>query len=173
MRGRIESRGVHAGGCSGARAMLLSCEEMERETEELRVELENREADRAKTNLRNVRSWLSVARPRDDLEEARDKRRMALGEWLLGHPKFEEWQAAECSSMLWLYGYVFVRYLYLSSKLHILHASYVCNLTAYIAQLFGRGYPDKKRILGLQVPERLVLFAGSYNILSRLKQQAD
>ena len=73
--------------------------------DELRIEVENREIDRARENLRHVRTWLSVARPRDDLEEASDKRRILLGDWLLEHPKFQRWQSKGKSSMLWLYGF--------------------------------------------------------------------
>lgn len=73
--------------------------------DKLRIEVENREIDRARDNLRHVRNWLSVARPRDDLEEASDKRRMLLGDWLLEHPKFRAWQSKGHSSMLWLYGF--------------------------------------------------------------------
>ena len=73
--------------------------------DELRIEVENREHDRAEKNLRHVRNWLSSARPRDDLAEASDKRRVPLGDWLLEHPQFQRWQSKGHSSMLWLYGF--------------------------------------------------------------------
>ena len=73
--------------------------------DEMRAELESREIEKAKENLRNVRNWLSAALPREDLLAAKDKRHMDLGDWLLDHPRFRQWQSADQSSLLWLYGF--------------------------------------------------------------------
>lgn len=71
----------------------------------LMMEIENREIEKAKQNLHNVRTWLSVAMPWDDLLVAREKRDMLLGDWLVNNEKFQQWQNSEKSIMLWLYGF--------------------------------------------------------------------
>ena len=73
--------------------------------DDLRTELENREIEKARENLHSVRRWLSIASPRDDLQAARDKRQMSLGNWLLDHPRFRRWQSSEDSAMLVLHGF--------------------------------------------------------------------
>ena len=71
----------------------------------LMMEIENREIEKARRNLHNVRTWLSVAMPWDDLLVAREKRDMPLGDWLVNNKKFQQWQNSEKSTMLWLYGF--------------------------------------------------------------------
>lgn len=71
----------------------------------LMMEIENREIEKAKQNLHNVRTWLSVAMPGDDLLVASEKRDMLLGDWLVNNEKFQQWQNSEKSIMLWLYGF--------------------------------------------------------------------
>ena len=71
----------------------------------LRMEIESREIERAKQNLHNVRGWLSVAMPWDDLLAAREKRDMPVGDWLIKHQKFQDWHRLKKSSMLWLFGF--------------------------------------------------------------------
>ena len=71
----------------------------------LMMEIENREAEKARQNLHNVRTWLSVAMPWDDLLVAREKRDMLLGDWLVSNEKFQQWQNSENLPMLWLYGF--------------------------------------------------------------------
>ena len=71
----------------------------------LMMEIENREIEKARQNLHNVRTWLSVAMPWDDLLIAREKRNMPLGDWLVSNEKFQQWQNSEKSTMLWLYGF--------------------------------------------------------------------
>lgn len=67
--------------------------------------LESHEIEQAREHLYRVRKWLSVAKPQDDLLAAQEKRQMALGDWLLRHQKFQDWQNTNESSMLWLYGF--------------------------------------------------------------------
>ena len=71
----------------------------------LMMEIENRETEKARQNLHNVRMWLSVAKPWDDLLVARERRNMPLGDWLVNSEKFQQWQNSEKSTMLFLYGF--------------------------------------------------------------------
>ena len=45
----------------------------------------------------------------EDLEAAKQKRPMALGDWLRSHSTSQHWQTSEGLSMLWLYGFVGTR----------------------------------------------------------------
>ena len=58
-----------------------------------------------KTNLASVRKWLSGAKPENDLSKAESGRPLELGGWLIGHPKFGDWENADKSSILWLCGF--------------------------------------------------------------------
>ena len=69
------------------------------------VKLEEERIDREKEELRDIRRWLSVAEPETNYYDARGKRPMQLGDWLLEHRKFKEWEDSESSSLLWLYGF--------------------------------------------------------------------
>ena len=73
--------------------------------DDLMAKLENQEIEKARRNMHNVRRWLSVAMPRDDLLAAREKRSMELGNWLLKHQNFQHWMSSEHSAMLWLHGF--------------------------------------------------------------------
>lgn len=72
---------------------------------DLRMEVENCEIEKARQNLHNVRRWLSVTMPWDDLRAAKEKRDMPLGDWLVNHQRFRQWKTLEESSILWLYGF--------------------------------------------------------------------
>ena len=71
----------------------------------LMMDIENREIEKARQNLHNVRTWLSVAMPWDDRLAAREKRDMDLGDWLVNNETFQQWQNSEKSAMLFLYGF--------------------------------------------------------------------
>lgn len=68
------------------------------------TQLEKEEIIREEEKLFAVRTWLSAAQPEQDHDEARSKRPMHLGDWLLQHAKFIQWRSPERSSILWLYG---------------------------------------------------------------------
>ena len=61
--------------------------------------------DREIAELMNIRQWLSTAHPEDNHVEAKNKRSMLLGGWLLKHHKFEDWKRSPTSSFMWLYGF--------------------------------------------------------------------
>ncbi|KAL8865633.1 MAG: hypothetical protein Q9174_006785, partial [Haloplaca sp. 1 TL-2023] len=73
--------------------------------DEMKEKLENERIERQKQNLYNVRRWLSRAEPETDYAEAKGKRHMKLGEWLIKHRKFKEWYQSDSSSLLWLHGF--------------------------------------------------------------------
>ncbi|KAL8713123.1 MAG: hypothetical protein Q9220_002644 [cf. Caloplaca sp. 1 TL-2023] len=73
--------------------------------DELKEELENERKERERENLHNVRRWLSRTEPESDYAEARGKRLMNLGEWLIQHRKFKQWQDSKSPSLLWLHGF--------------------------------------------------------------------
>ena len=74
--------------------------------DDLRMGIESRELEKkARKNLHNVRRWLSVAMPWDDLLAAREKRDMPVGDWLINNQKFKDWRVLEESSILWLFGF--------------------------------------------------------------------
>ncbi|KAL8850879.1 MAG: hypothetical protein Q9221_004192 [Calogaya cf. arnoldii] len=73
--------------------------------DELKQKLEQETIQREKENLYSVRRWLSRAEPETDYAEAKGKRLMDLGEWLIKHRKFKEWQSSTLSSLLWLHGF--------------------------------------------------------------------
>ncbi|KAL8671416.1 MAG: hypothetical protein Q9168_004089 [Polycauliona sp. 1 TL-2023] len=73
--------------------------------DDLKEKLEQERIQREKENLYSVRRWLSRAEPETDYAEAKGKRLMNLGEWLVEHRKFKEWQASNISSLLWLHGF--------------------------------------------------------------------
>ena len=67
--------------------------------------LEDERIEREKEQLRDVRRWLSVATPERNLLDAKGKRQMHLGGWLLEDPNFRKWEQSEFSSFLWLYAF--------------------------------------------------------------------
>ena len=71
----------------------------------LSSELENERIEREKEELRDIRRWLSNAEPETNYEDARSKRHLILGGWLLEHPMFEAWEQSDMSSFLWMYGF--------------------------------------------------------------------
>ncbi|KAL8997685.1 MAG: hypothetical protein Q9169_003092 [Polycauliona sp. 2 TL-2023] len=73
--------------------------------DDLKQKLEQERIQREKDNLYSVRRWLSRAEPETDYAEAKGKRRMDLGEWLMEHRKFKEWHTSNLSSILWLHGF--------------------------------------------------------------------
>ncbi|KAI4199757.1 MAG: hypothetical protein LQ350_004384 [Teloschistes chrysophthalmus] len=72
---------------------------------ELKEQLENEKIQREKDNLFNVRRWLSRVEPETDYAEAKGKRHMTLGEWLIEHRKYKQWCHSTTSSFLWLHGF--------------------------------------------------------------------
>lgn len=73
--------------------------------DDLKRKLEDERVQREKENLHNVRKWLSRAEPETDYANAKGKRKMHLGEWLIEHRTFKEWQVGTSSAFLWLYGF--------------------------------------------------------------------
>ncbi|KAL8945996.1 MAG: hypothetical protein Q9222_007547 [Ikaeria aurantiellina] len=73
--------------------------------DELKEELENERIERERQNVHNVRRWLSRTKPESDYAEAKGKRLMDLGEWLIQHRKFKQWHDSTTSSLLWLHGF--------------------------------------------------------------------
>ncbi|KAI4174462.1 MAG: hypothetical protein LQ346_008229 [Caloplaca aetnensis] len=73
--------------------------------DDLKQKLEKEKIQREVENLYNVRAWLSQAEPETDYAEAKGKRLMDLGEWLIEHRKYKEWQSSSLSSLLWLHGF--------------------------------------------------------------------
>ena len=55
--------------------------------------------------LVKVRKWLSTAQPEEDYKQAKGRRPLSLGGWLLEHPKFERWRKSAKSSIFWTYGF--------------------------------------------------------------------
>lgn len=62
---------------------------------------EEREIDQ----LLNVRTWVSATQPEEVRKQAKDKRPLPLGNWLLVHPKFKRWRSSPESSLLWMHGF--------------------------------------------------------------------
>ncbi|KAL8696247.1 MAG: hypothetical protein Q9224_002895, partial [Gallowayella concinna] len=73
--------------------------------DDLKCKLEAERVQREKENLYNVRRWLSSVEPETDYAEAKNKRPMNLGEWLIENRKFKEWRVTSSSSLLWLHGF--------------------------------------------------------------------
>ena len=73
--------------------------------DDLKAKLIDQELERARKNVHDIRTWLSVTMPREDLMAARQKRSMALGDWLFQNPKFKHWETLEESAMLWMHGF--------------------------------------------------------------------
>ncbi|KAL9580436.1 MAG: hypothetical protein Q9212_004495 [Teloschistes hypoglaucus] len=72
---------------------------------DLKEQLEDEKIQREKDNLLNVRRWLSRVEPETDYAEAKGKRHMSLGEWLIEHKKYKQWCHSTTSSFLWLHGF--------------------------------------------------------------------
>lgn len=72
---------------------------------DLKEQLEDEKVQREKDNLSNVRRWLSRVEPETDYAEAKGKRHMTLGEWLIEHRGYKQWCHATTSSFLWLHGF--------------------------------------------------------------------
>jgi len=68
------------------------------------VKLEKEMIADEEARLVAIQNWLSVAQPEQDHQEARSKRPMHLGDWLLQHPKFTDWCQSDVSSIFWMYG---------------------------------------------------------------------
>ncbi|KAL8765522.1 MAG: hypothetical protein Q9209_007430 [Squamulea sp. 1 TL-2023] len=73
--------------------------------DELKQRLEKERVQNETKNLYNVRRWLSRAEPETDYAEAKGKRLMYLGEWLVEHREFKNWHSSALSSLLWLHGF--------------------------------------------------------------------
>ncbi|KAL8786267.1 MAG: hypothetical protein Q9213_002862 [Squamulea squamosa] len=73
--------------------------------DDLKQRLEEERIQSEKEYLYNVRRWLSRAEPERDYAEAKGKRLMHLGEWLIEHREFLNWQSSAPSSLLWLHGF--------------------------------------------------------------------
>ncbi|KAG8531321.1 uncharacterized protein KY384_002950 [Bacidia gigantensis] len=73
--------------------------------DDLKAKLEQEEIAREKQNLLEVRRWLSPVEPEQNYAEAREKRKLSLGDWLVEHDKFMNWQISDASSLLWLHGF--------------------------------------------------------------------
>lgn len=67
-------------------------------------QLEKEEIAAQEEQLLAIRRWLSAAQPEQDHDEARSKRPLQLGDWLLRHPKYVEWRDSQRSAILWMYG---------------------------------------------------------------------
>lgn len=65
---------------------------------------EEKRLAREQNKLAEIRRWLSVALPDKDHDDAKAKRPISLGGWLLNHRKFVEWNMSPASSILWVYG---------------------------------------------------------------------
>ena len=66
---------------------------------------EREEIEKEKTELDHVRTWLSAALPDQDHTEAKSKRPMLLGDWLLDHETFKDWKDSPKSSIIWMHGF--------------------------------------------------------------------
>ncbi|KAI4089483.1 MAG: hypothetical protein LQ339_008544 [Xanthoria mediterranea] len=73
--------------------------------EDLKQKLEQERVQREKENLYSVRRWLSRAEPETDYAEAKGKRLMDLGDWLIEKQTFKDWRSSTLSSLLWLHGF--------------------------------------------------------------------
>ena len=60
---------------------------------------------REEQELLKIRLWLSTAEPETNYNDARAKRGLPLGDWLLQHQKFQSWKSTDHSAMLWMYGF--------------------------------------------------------------------
>ena len=69
------------------------------------AELEKERIQREKEELRKIREWLSTAEPETNFHDARIKRHLALGDWLLQHQTYQDWKRTTQSSLLWMYGF--------------------------------------------------------------------
>ena len=70
---------------------------MMEEFEEYRIATEQKKLDK-------IRGWLSKTLPTRDHYDARAKRPIPLGDWLLDHRRFVEWETSPNSSIFWVYG---------------------------------------------------------------------
>ncbi|KAL9615299.1 MAG: hypothetical protein Q9167_000270 [Letrouitia subvulpina] len=73
--------------------------------DELRTKFEQDQVEKEKKHLQDVRTWLSIAEPERDYTDAKAKRPLSLGWWLVKHDKFEDWLSTKRSSILWLHGF--------------------------------------------------------------------
>ena len=69
------------------------------------AELEKERIQREKEELLKIRQWLSTAEPETNYYDAKAKRDLPLGDWLLAHEKFRDWKRTDHSAMLWMYGF--------------------------------------------------------------------
>ena len=69
------------------------------------AELEKERIQREKEELLKIRQWLSTAEPETNYHDARAKRHMTLGDWLLQHQNFQKWKHNDHSALLWMYGF--------------------------------------------------------------------
>ena len=71
----------------------------------LRRKLEEEEEEREKANIQRIRDWLSVAEPENNFSDAKSKRHLTLGDWLLENAAFLQWKTSQKSEIFWLYGF--------------------------------------------------------------------
>ena len=101
----------------GTEAMIMEVDARQQKRNDVLIELwkrplndlkENFELERIereKENLYDIRRWLSSAEYETNHSEAKEKRQLKLGSWLLKDEKFGTWQSSEQSSLLWLHGF--------------------------------------------------------------------
>lgn len=73
--------------------------------DKLVAENEKRELQRQKDTLNKIRKWISPAEPETNRADARSKRHMDLGNWLIEKQQLQNWKTSQGSNMLWLYGF--------------------------------------------------------------------
>ena len=70
----------------------------------LSTRLEEERVEKEIQEVRSIRNWLSSAEPEMNDDDARRKRPLQLGNWLIKHPKFQKWEGS-VSSILWVDGF--------------------------------------------------------------------
>lgn len=73
--------------------------------DEMKKEAEDRKVEMEANYVSAVKTWLSIANPWENHERAKDQHRMSLGKWLFDDLEFKNWQTSGNSSLLWLHGF--------------------------------------------------------------------
>ena len=63
--------------------------------------------ERQRKELLEIRKWLSMAKPEEDYDDAKEKRPMPLGDWIFHQQNFVIWEASvrKETNLLWLHGF--------------------------------------------------------------------
>ena len=71
----------------------------------LQKKIEQDEIEEERRRIGEMKDWLSLAEPENDFSDAKTKRRLDLGNWLLSDATFKEWEGSSRSALMWLHGF--------------------------------------------------------------------